>query len=63
MNAKKTRRTPELIATVAATVEKDARVKVQNLALAHQVSVSTIFAVLHEDLGLVKKSADVSPNF
>ena len=56
LNAKKTRRTQDLIAAVAATIDKDARVTVQYLARANQVSVSTIFAVLHDDLGLVKKS-------
>ena len=28
---------------------------VKSLAQAHQVSVSMIFAILHKDLGLVKK--------
>ena len=34
---------------------------VKSLAQAHQVSVSMIFAILHKDLGLVKKSARSIP--
>jgi histone-lysine N-methyltransferase SETMAR len=56
-NPKKTVRTAALIAAVAADVEADRRICVKSLASAHGTSVGTIFAILHEDLGLVKKSA------
>ena len=56
-NPKKTKRTKAVIAAVAAAVQKDARVSVRELAQAQQLSTSTIFAILHDDLGLVKKSA------
>jgi hypothetical protein len=49
-------RTPALIASVAAAVEEDRRVCIEALAMAHGTSVSTIHAVLHDDLGLEKKS-------
>ena len=55
LNVKKTWRTQNLIAAVAASVDRDAWVTVQYLALANQVSNSTIFGILHEDLSLVKK--------
>ncbi len=57
LNPKKTVRTAALIAAVAADVEADCRICVKGLASAHGTSVGTIFAILHEDLGLVKKSA------
>ena len=57
LNSKKTVRTPALIASVAAAVEDDRRVSIEALAAAHGTSVSTIHAVLHDDLGLEKKSA------
>ena len=53
-NAKKAKRTPSL---VAADVEDDRWICVRTLALAHGVSIDTIFHILHDDLGLVKKSA------
>ena len=55
LNAKKTKRTLWLVTAVPATVEK--YVTVSNLALAHKVSVSTIFAIFHKELVLVTKSA------
>jgi hypothetical protein len=57
LNSKKTVRTPALIASVAAAVEEDRRICIEALATAHGTSVSTIHAVLHDDLGLEKKSA------
>ena len=63
LNTKKTMRTLEVVAAVAATIEKDAWLTVSNLALAHQVSVSTIFAIFDKELGLVKKSARWVPKF
>jgi histone-lysine N-methyltransferase SETMAR len=50
-------RTPALIASVTAAVEEDRRICIEALATAHGTSVSTIHAVLHDDLGLEKKSA------
>ncbi len=57
LNSKKTVQTLALIASVAAAVEEDRRVCIEALATAHGMSVSTIHAVLHDDLGLEKKSA------
>ena len=56
-NATKTKRTQSLIASVAAAVEEDRRVSIEDLAGAHGVSYGTIFNIIHDDLGLVKKSA------
>ena len=56
-NATKTKRTQSLIAAVAAAVEEDRRVSIEDLAGAHGVSYGTIFNIIHDDLGLVKKSA------
>ena len=63
LNSKKTKRNLKLVAALAASVKKEAWMTVSNLALAHQVSVSTIIAIFHKELGLVKKSAIGSPNF
>jgi histone-lysine N-methyltransferase SETMAR len=57
LNSKKNVRTPALIASVAAAVEDDRRVSIEALAATHGTSVSMIHAVLHDDLGLEKKSA------
>jgi histone-lysine N-methyltransferase SETMAR len=57
LNPKKTVRTPELIASVAAIVEEDRRLSMDKIAAAHGVSEKTIFKILHNDLGLEKKSA------
>ena len=56
-NATRTKRNQSLIATVAAAVEEDRRVSIEDLAGAHGVSHGTIFNILSDDLGLVKKSA------
>jgi histone-lysine N-methyltransferase SETMAR len=56
-NAKKTIRSPTLIAAVAADIEADRRIGMHRLASAHHTSYGTIFNIIHEDLGLVKKSA------
>jgi histone-lysine N-methyltransferase SETMAR len=56
-NSKKTIRTAELIASIAADVEADRRICVKTLASAYGVSAGTVFNILHEELGLVKKSA------
>jgi flagellar motor component MotA len=49
--------TTALIAAVAADMEAVRQICVKALASAHGTSVGTIFATLHENLGLVKKSA------
>ncbi len=56
-NARKTTTTDDLIATVATAVEDDRRVRVKALAKAFNVASGTIFNIIHNDLGLVKKSA------
>jgi hypothetical protein len=50
-------RTPALIASVSAAVEEVRRICIEALATAQGTSVSIIHAVLHDDLGLEKKSA------
>jgi len=57
LNAKKTTRTLDLVAAVTAAVKEDARVSISALAAVHGVSTGTIFNILHDDLGLSKKSA------
>jgi histone-lysine N-methyltransferase SETMAR len=57
LSAKKTKRTVNLVAAVAAAVKEDARVSIQELASANGVSYGTIQTILHVDLGLSKKSA------
>jgi histone-lysine N-methyltransferase SETMAR len=57
LNPKKTVRTPELIASVAATIEEDRRLSMEVIAATHEVSEKIIFNILHQDLGLEKKSA------
>ena len=46
-----------LIAAVAAAIEEDGRVSVRELASANGVSNDTIHKILHDELGLSKKSA------
>jgi histone-lysine N-methyltransferase SETMAR len=57
LNGKKTKRTPALITSVSAAVEEDRRQTITALATAFGVSTQVIFSILHDDLGLVKKSA------
>jgi hypothetical protein len=56
-NPKKITRMTNLIATVAAAIEEDCRVRVQFLAKAFDTCAGNIFNIIHDDLGLVKKSA------
>ncbi len=56
-NSKKTKRTLALIASIAAAMEDDRRILVKRLALTHDLSVGTVFNILHKDLHLSKKSA------
>ena len=57
LNAKKTKWTKPLVASVAADIASNAPANIKDLALAHGVSCGTIVNILHEDLGLIKKSA------
>jgi histone-lysine N-methyltransferase SETMAR len=57
LNAKKTKRTQDIIAAVAANVNADRRVRCMDLATAHGVSYGTMHNILHQELGLVKNSA------
>jgi hypothetical protein len=54
LNGKKTVRNAALITSIA--VEQDRRLSVKSFAVAHRVGVGTIHRILHEDLGLEKKS-------
>ncbi len=56
-NSKKTKRTLAHIASIAAAVDDDRRISVKRLALMHDLSVGTVFTILHKDLSLSKKSA------
>jgi histone-lysine N-methyltransferase SETMAR len=57
LNAKKTKRTAAIVAAVAADVAVDRRVSCKDLAFAYGLSIGTVFNILRDDLGLVKKSA------
>ena len=57
LNPKKTKRTEDIIAAVAAAIEEDPHVAVKEMALGLGVSAGTIHSILHNDLGLSKKSA------
>lgn len=46
-----------LIAAIAVAVKEDGRVNIRDLAAANGASYGTILNILHNDLGLVKKSA------
>jgi [histone H3]-lysine36 N-dimethyltransferase SETMAR len=50
-------RSPALVADVAATVQDDRRITIRKLSMVHNTSVKTIHSILHQELGLVKKSA------
>ena len=56
-NPKKTKRTGDLIAAVAAAVSDDRRLTITELAAATGASTATVFRILTEELGLVKTSA------
>jgi histone-lysine N-methyltransferase SETMAR len=57
LNPKKTKRTVDIIAAVAADVKADRHITCRDLASAHGVSFGTMQNILHVELGLVKKSA------
>ena len=56
-NPKKMKRTGDLIAAIAAAVSDDRRLTIAELAAATGASTATVFRILTEELGLVKKSA------
>ncbi len=56
-STKKTKRTGDVLAAIAATIEEDRRIMVRELAATHGLPIGTVHAILKEDLGLVKKSA------
>jgi histone-lysine N-methyltransferase SETMAR len=57
LSAKKTKRTADIVAAVAANVKEDRRVNCRDLAFAHGVSNGMMHNILQNDLGLVKNSA------
>ncbi len=57
LNPKKTKRTVDIIAAVAADVKADRRITCRDLASTHGVSFGTMHNILHVKQGLVKKSA------
>jgi predicted nucleotidyltransferase len=56
LNDRRKIRNLTFIADVTANIEKDQRVTVRRLALAHGVSKNTIHSMLQQDLNLSKKS-------
>jgi hypothetical protein len=56
-SAKKNKQTSAIIGAVAADVTEDRRISCKDLASVYGVSVGTVFNILHDHLGLVKKSA------
>jgi hypothetical protein len=61
-NAKKTKRTDDVVAAVAAAVETDWRLTIRELAGTLGLTFATVQSTLTVDLGLVKKSAHWVPN-
>ena len=57
LNSKKTKRTADSVASVAAAIEEDRYFSVRSLSSVTGLSVTTIHCILTKDLGLVKKSA------
>ncbi len=55
-NPKKTTRTADLVAAVATTVEEDLLIRAQSLVKTFDMSAGTIFNIIHNILGLIKKS-------
>jgi hypothetical protein len=56
-NAKKTKRTGNVVAAVAAAIETDQRLTIRELAVMLDLTFATVQSTLTVDLGLVKKSA------
>jgi histone-lysine N-methyltransferase SETMAR len=57
LNAKKTKRKADIVTAVAADVAEDGQFSCKDLASAHGLSIETVFNILRDDLGLMKKSA------
>lgn len=57
LNAKRTKRTDDLVEAVRNHIASDARVTVEELMAEFDLSKGTIFNILHDDLNLTKKSA------
>jgi hypothetical protein len=51
--AKKTKRTGDVLTSIAAAIEEDRRITVRELAATHGLPIGTVHAILKEDLGLV----------
>jgi hypothetical protein len=56
-NLKRSICTAALISAVVADVEADSRIRIKALAPTYGMTAGTIFAIVHEDLGLVMKNA------
>ncbi len=56
-NTKKTKKTANIVAAVAADIKEDHHLTVKELASSHGVSYGTMNKILYDDLGLVKQSA------
>ena len=56
-NPKKTKRTADKIEEISTYIESDRRISIQELSSLSGLSYGTVSNVIHEDLGLVKKSA------
>ena len=57
LSSQRTKRTASSIAAVAAAIEDDRRFTIRSLVFVTGLSVTTIYRILKDDLGLVKKSA------
>jgi hypothetical protein len=57
LNGKKTKRTANIVAAVAADVAEDGGLAARILPPAYGLSIGTIFNILRDDLGLEKKFA------
>jgi hypothetical protein len=62
IRTQKTKRTVNIVAAVTADIKEDRRLTCKELASSHGVSYGTMNKILHDDLGLVKKSARWVPN-
>ena len=56
-NTKKTVRTGNLIPAVATAIEENRLANIRELAKAHGATYGTVSHIIHDSLGLVKKSA------
>ena len=60
-NTKKTMRIRDRIASVATTIEDNHGANIRDLAKAHGATYGTVSHIIHDSLGLVKKSAHWVP--